>query len=205
VSAWRSARHGRACVGPSAARAKWCAVAGVAILVLLAAVTRAGTPTQLPKIVAQNGRHALLVDGAPFLMLSAQVNNSSNWPAMLPKVWPAIAQLHANTVEVPIAWEQVEPREGEFDFSFLDTLLVQAREHIVHLVLLWFATWKNNGPAYAPEWVKLNNKRFPRVINAKGVMRDSLSPNFQATLRLIARPSRRSCGTCSRWMPSTRL
>jgi hypothetical protein len=101
---------------------------GVAILVLLAAVTRAGTPTQLPKIVAQNGRHALLVDGAPFLMLSAQVNNSSNWPAMLPKVWPAIAQLHANTVEVPIAWEQVEPREGEFDFSFLDTLLVQARE-----------------------------------------------------------------------------
>ena len=137
--------------------------------------------TQPPQVVKQDGRYALLVDGAPFLMLSAQVNNSSNWPAMLPKVWPAIEQLHANTVEVPIAWQQIEPREGEFDFSFLDTLLPQARQQHVRLVLLWFGTWKNNGPAYTPEWVKLNNERFPRVIDAKGVMRDSLSPNFQAT------------------------
>jgi len=133
-------------------------------------------------MVKQDGRYALMVDGAPYLMLSAQINNSSSWPAMLPKVWPAIAQLHANTVEVPIGWQQIEPREGEFDFSFLDTLLGQARQQRVHLVLLWFGTWKNNGPGYAPDWVKLNNERFPRVINAKGVMRDSLSPNFPATL-----------------------
>ena len=38
----------------------------------------------------------------------------------------------------------------------------------VRLVLLWFATWKNNGPNYAPEWVKLDNARFPRLIDAKG-------------------------------------
>lgn len=138
--------------------------------------------TELPRILEQDGRHELLVDGKPFLMLGAQVNNSSNWPAMLPKVWPAIDQLHANTVEVPIAWEQIEPRQGEFDFSFLDLLLQQAREHQVRLVLLWYGTWKNNGPAYAPEWVKLDNRRFPRVINAKGEVRGSLSPMFPATL-----------------------
>ena len=136
----------------------------------------------LPRSSDKNGRFALLVDGAPYLMLSAQVNNSSSWPAMLPKVWPAVTQLHANTVEVPIAWQQIEPREGEFDFSFLDTLLVQARERQVRVVLLWFGTWKNNGPGYAPEWVKLNNERFPRVVNAKGMRRDSLSPIFPATL-----------------------
>lgn len=175
--------HGR-CPGQRGAGVWWVRIAsvGVAILLGLAISPRPATAAALPRVVKQNGRYALMVDGAPFLMLSAQVNNSSSWPAMLPKVWPAVAQLHANTVEVPIAWQQIEPREGEFDFSFLDTLLVQARNQRVRLVLLWFGTWKNNGPAYAPEWVKLNNQRFPRVINAKGVRRDSLSPNFEATL-----------------------
>jgi beta-galactosidase GanA len=135
-----------------------------------------------PRLVHENGRHALLVDGEPFLMLCAQVNNSSGWPAVLPKVWPAIERLHANTVQVPIAWEQIEPTQGKFDFSFLDTLLTQAREHRVRLILLWFGTWKNNGPNYAPEWLKLDNDRYPRVITKNGDRLGSLSPHAAATL-----------------------
>ena len=114
----------------------------------------------LPKLVSENGRHALLVDGAPFLMLGAQANNSSNYPAMLPKVWPVLEQMHANTLEIPVAWEQIEPEEGRFDFSYVDTLLTQAREHNMRLVLLWFATWKNNGPAYMPEWPSSTTSAF---------------------------------------------
>jgi beta-galactosidase GanA len=49
-------------------------------------------------------------------------------------------------------------------------------------VLLWFATWKNNGPNYAPEWVKLDNARYPRLIDAKGKVLNSLSPHSPATL-----------------------
>src|SRR5688572_10857559 len=146
----------------------------------LAAPVLAQSP--LPRIVSANGRHMLEVDGRPFLMLGAQVNNSSNYPAMLPLVWPTIRAMHANTVEVPIAWEQVEPQEGRFDFTFLDALVREARENDVRLVLLWFATWKNTGPSYAPEWVKTDTSRFPRMINREGRTHYVLSPHGEETL-----------------------
>jgi hypothetical protein len=79
--------------------------------------------TALPHLVTQDGHHALIVDGQPFLMLGAQANNSSNYPEPLKKVWPVIEQMDANTLEIPVAWEQIEPQEGQFDFSWLDTLL----------------------------------------------------------------------------------
>jgi len=41
-----------------------------------------------------------------------------------------------------------------FDFSVVDTLLSQAREHRVRLVLLWFGTWKNGSAHYMPLWMK---------------------------------------------------
>jgi len=42
-------------------------------------------PEPLPSIVEKDGRHALMVNGAPFLMLGAQINNSSAWPPCCPR------------------------------------------------------------------------------------------------------------------------
>jgi beta-galactosidase GanA len=110
--------------------------------------------------VKKDGRYALFVDDAPYLMLGGQVHNSSAWPAMLGKVWPAMEYLHVNTVEIPVYWEQIEPRQGQFDYSLVDALLAQAREHNLRLVLLWFGTWRNGSQHYMPEWMKLAPEKW---------------------------------------------
>ncbi|MDN4503454.1 DUF5597 domain-containing protein [Alteromonadaceae bacterium BrNp21-10] len=136
----------------------------------------------LPQIVSQNGKHAFMVDGKPFLLLGAQTNNSANYPHALQDVWPVVKDMHANLLAIPVAWEQIEPVEGQFDFSFLDALIKEARENNVRLNLLWFATWKNNAPHYAPNWVKLDNQRFPRVVKKDGDTLNSMSPLGKNTL-----------------------
>ena len=141
----------------------------------------------LPRLVVQDGRHALLVDGKPYLILGAQVNNSSAWPAMLPEVWPAIDFLHANTVEMPVYWEQFEPQEGRFDYTVLDTLITQARAHKVHLVLLWFGTWKNGSSHYMPRWLRTNRQRAPLLVGRDGRLVDSPSPFAESAMNADAK------------------
>jgi beta-galactosidase GanA len=155
----------------------------VLVLCLCRGILRAeADKNPLPHVVTENGRHALIVDGAPFLILGAQCHNSSAWPAMLPKVWPAIEYLHANTLEIPIYWEQFEPEPGKFDPSIVDTIIKQAREHNVRLVLLWFGTWKNGSSHYLPLWMKSQPDKFPRIIGKTGRRVDSPSPHAPATL-----------------------
>jgi hypothetical protein len=141
----------------------------------------------MPKIIEKNGRHALLVDGQPFFILGGQAHNSSGWPGMLPKVWYAVKTLHANTLEVPIYWEQIEPQPGKFDFSLIDTLLKQGQEYKVHLVLLWFATWKNGSSHYMPEWMKNDAAKYPNITGRNGSLVDSPSPHIQAAMEADAK------------------
>ena len=136
----------------------------------------------MPTLVEKNGRHQLLVDGKPFFILGGQAHNSSAWPALLPRLWSAVERLHANTLEAPIYWEQIEPGQGHFDFSLIDTLLTQARAHHARLVLLWFATWKNGSNHYMPSWMKLQPERYPNCIGKDGKPIDSPSPIADATL-----------------------
>jgi len=145
---------------------------------------RAQSPAKpIPEIVHKGGRYALLVDGEPFLILGAQCHNSSAWPAMLPKVWPAIDALHANTLEIPVYWEQFEPEPGRYDTSVVDLILRQAREHRARLVLLWFATWKNGSSHYIPLWAKDQPDKFPLIVGKNGASVDSPSPHSAASLQ----------------------
>jgi beta-galactosidase GanA len=137
---------------------------------------------EIPQLKKEQGRATLMVDGAPYVVLGAQVDNSSGWPERLKQVWPAAERMRLNTLEVPVYWEQIEPEKGKFDFSVVDDVLAQAREHKVRLALLWFGTWKNGKMHYAPEWVKKDTATYPRMKDRHGNEIDVLSPNAQANL-----------------------
>ena len=46
--------------------------------------------------------------------------------------------MNLNTVLIPIYWEQLEPKEGIFNFDLLDAALKNTRANKMKLVLLWF-------------------------------------------------------------------
>jgi hypothetical protein len=151
-------------------------------VLLAAAFFSVATSAQAPKIVQQDGRYTLMVDGQPYLILGGQIHNSSAWPAELPQVWKSLADLHVNTVEAPVYWEQFEPKEGSFDYADVDQVVEGARAHGLRVVLLWFGTWKNGNDHYVPQWVKTDGKRFPRTVRPDGEPIDVLSPLGHETL-----------------------
>jgi hypothetical protein len=135
-----------------------------------------------PRIIHKDGRFALFVDGKPYLMLGAQMSNSSEWPSTLPAVWAAVERIHANTLGAPVYWEQIEAKPGTFDFANVDELIREARTHQIHLLLLWFGGSKNGQMHYAPEWVKTNPKKYPRLTDSRGHLLDILDDNAPENL-----------------------
>ena len=168
-----------------------CTVPLALVLPILAGASPSGVadavPNPLPHFESRDGRHALIVDGAPFLVLGGQCNNSSAWASALPGVWSAVDRMGANTLEAPVYWEQFEPDQGHFDTTLVDMLVRQAREHRVRLVLLWFGTWKNGSSHYVPTWVKSNPAICPKIIGKNGLRVDSPSPHSAAALEADSR------------------
>ncbi len=102
--------------------------------------------------------------GRPILSIGGQARNSSAFtPDDAEYACRAVDALGGNTVAMPVSWELFEPREGEFDPSPVRDLIERVRRWGLHLVILWFASWKNGTMEYAPAWVKEDPARFPRV------------------------------------------
>lgn len=160
----------------------------LASLALLALLTAPAMATELPKIVMDNGASQLIVHGKPYLILGGELGNSSaGTAAQAESILPRMAGLHVNTVLMPVAWEQIEPVESQFDFHLLDHWIDVARKNRMHLVLLWFGSWKNGFSDYAPAWVKADTRRFPRARAIDGAPLDILSTFGEETLRLDSR------------------
>jgi hypothetical protein len=135
-----------------------------------------------PRLETRHGVRQLIVDGKPFLILGGELHNSSSSSlAYMQSLWPILVEKKLNTVLAPISWELLEPDEGQFDFSLVDGLLDQARQNHMHLVLLWFGSWKNGVSSYPPYWVKTDAKRFPLARDKSGKTLNILSTFSTAT------------------------
>jgi len=116
------------------------------------------------------------IAGKPFMPMGGQAHNSSAYNAdEIASAIAGVKALKGNTLIAPVYWEQVEPAEGQFDFSPLDMLLAEARANGLRLILLWFASWKNGEMRYTPGWVKADPRRFRRVLRADGAPMQVLS------------------------------
>jgi hypothetical protein len=131
-------------------------------------------------------KRLFMVEGKPFLPVGAEFLCQSGYSARdeaeVEEAFKAITTAHGNAGEFPVFWDQVEPEEGKYDFSSVDTLISLARKNGVKIILVWFATWKNGTMDFAPAWVKTNPKRFKReqAINGKDIW--VLSSHCKATI-----------------------
>jgi beta-galactosidase GanA len=83
-------------------------------------------------------------------------------------IWQKVVKMHLNALVVPVYWELIEPKEGEFNFTLVDSIIVSARQNNLKLVFLWFGSWKNSMSCYVPLWIKTDDHRFPRARQKDG-------------------------------------
>ena len=127
-------------------------------------------------IKGMQGDFQFIVNSKPFLILGGELGNSATSDKEeMKSIWPKLHEMHLNTVLAPVYWEMLEPVEGKFDFTLVDSMINQARGSNLHLVFLWFGTWKNSMSCYTPNWLKTDYKRFPRTHDKTGAPSEIVS------------------------------
>ncbi len=138
---------------------------------------------QQPPHLEQRGEATqLIVNGKPFIALAGELGGSTATSGeFVGQYWKDIKAAGLNTLLATVYWEQMEPeKEGEYDFSRVDDLIKNARENDLHLVFLWFASWKNGVTSHIPIWMKENQEKYQLAQTKEGKSISILSTFCQA-------------------------
>ncbi|HVF93795.1 MAG TPA: beta-galactosidase, partial [Sphingomonas sp.] len=121
------------------------------LLTLAALAWPAALLADAPSLRKQGRATQLIVNGKPHLIIGGELSNSaSSSAAYMAPHWPRLKAMHLNTVLAPVSWELIEPVEGQYDWTSVDTMLTAARANDLKLVVLWFGAWKNSMSTYVP-------------------------------------------------------
>ncbi len=157
-------------------------------VLLIMGTFHANAQSAIPHLEKRGAATQLVVNGQPYLILGGELLNSSTSSAAYMKpIWTKLKAMHLNTALAAVSWELVEPEEGKFDFSLVDSMIMGARNNNLHLVLLWFGTWKNGLSHYTPAWVKKDFKRFPRMHIKDNKAVESITPLSEAAMNADAK------------------
>jgi hypothetical protein len=147
-----------------------------------------GQNSSIPHLQKNGNTTQLVVNDKPFLILGGEVHNSSTSGAdYMRPVWEQLKKKNLNTVLAPVYWELIEPVEGVFDFSLVDSMITGVRQQNMKLVILWFGTWKNGYSTYVPGWVKNNTDKYPLAKDKNGKTLPQLSAFGEETMKADAR------------------
>ena len=145
------------------------ALAALASACIVAPASAQVKERPLPRLVKKDGRFALLVDDAPLSdagRAGAQLQRLAG--ACCRRCGPPWSTCTSTRSRRRSTGSSSSRSPGQYDFTLVDTLLTEARQHKVHLVLLWFGTWKNGSQHYMPEWMKLEPERYPHMVDKNG-------------------------------------
>ncbi len=160
-------------------------------ILLLTCSTLLAQNEKIPHLDKSGTVAQLIVHDKPFLALGGELHNSSTSSASYMRpIWEAMKKKNLNTVIAPVYWEFLEPEQGRFDFSLVDSMLAGARKQKLHLVILWFASWKNGYSTYPPAWIKRDPQKYPRAKDKDGKTLQHLSALGDATAEADARAFR---------------
>lgn len=154
----------------------------------LQTIEQEGCLTEPPHLEKRGDALQLIVKGEPWLILGCELGNSTaSSREYLVQYWDNLATDGINTVLAVVSWDQLEPMEGVFDFTAVDNLITDARQHDMKLALLWFGSWKNGFSSYMPTWVKEDAGRFPLAMTPDGRRLPILSVFGEETCKADAR------------------
>ena len=158
-------------------------IATLSVVLAAATSTAFAQEKPIPKLVKNGAKYTFVVDGKPFLILGGQVDNPVFVPDKMAAVLPGFKAYNANTVEFPVPWKLIEPKEGDFEFAAFDQIVRDVRAHGLRAIVLWFGSWKGDETTYLPDWVRSDPARFPTALFADGKASNSISPHGAATLQ----------------------